>query len=213
MSHLLRHSITLSYPISFMRSLEKCKTTHFWADSADHTNFDFEFDSFILFPQMSHLSPEAKHHILLEYSPRDTTHSFAALARRHGIKGGARTVQRWHSRWNRTPLSLEEQPRSGRPTVLSTAEVSRHIRAPILAANRSHRAISYTKLLPEIQRKTRKSISIQTLRRIGMEQLEAKSKATRKRTREEREYTCTKGSNERESLRRSELTCECSCFF
>ena len=149
---------------------------------------------------MSHLSPFAKHHILLEYSPHDTTHNFAALARRHGIGGGARTVQRWHSRWNRTPQSLEGQPRSGRPSVLSRAEVSRHIRAPILAANRSHRAISYTKLLPEVEQKTRKSVSLRTLQRIGKNQLEVKSKATRKRTREEREYTYTSRESESDGL-------------
>ena len=28
----------------------------------------------------------------LEYSPHDTTHTFAALARRHGVSGGERTI-------------------------------------------------------------------------------------------------------------------------
>jgi hypothetical protein len=71
--------------------------------------------------------------------------------------------------------------------VLTRAEVSRHIRAPILAANRAHRAVSYTRLLPEVQRKTRKQISIQTLRRYGKQELGVKQKHTKKRTADESE--------------------------
>ena len=53
----------------------------------------------MLYSGMPHFSAEAKHHILLEYSPRSEGRSFAALAARHAVSGGARTVQRWHSRW------------------------------------------------------------------------------------------------------------------
>src|SRR5680860_1328418 len=51
---------------------------------------------------MKHLSVEAKHHILLEYSAADATRSFAALAARHHIKGGREAVRQWHLRWNGT---------------------------------------------------------------------------------------------------------------
>jgi hypothetical protein len=94
---------------------------------------------------MPHLSATVKHHILLEYTPRSSTHNFAALACRHAVKGGEEVVRRWHQRWNGTPESLEEQPRSGRPPILTQAEISRHIRAPILAANRAARPIHYRK--------------------------------------------------------------------
>ncbi len=90
---------------------------------------------------MPHLSAEAKHHILLEYAPHDSTRTFDALARRHAVAGGKATVQRWHARWDGTARSLERMAGTGKPRVLSRAEVSRHIRAPILAANRAHRAI------------------------------------------------------------------------
>jgi hypothetical protein len=131
---------------------------------------------------MPHLTAAAKHEILLEYSPRSPTHSFAALARRHSIKGGSGTVSRWHARWDGTAASLEEQPRSGRPRALSSTQVSRHIRAPILAANRAHRAISYTQLLPSVQAKTCTQLSIQTLRRYGRQELGARQQHTKKRT-------------------------------
>ena len=109
---------------------------------------------------MPHLTPSAKHHILLEYSPRSATRSFAALARRHAVKGGARTVQRWHQRWDRTARSLEHKSGTGRPRVLSSAQVSRHVRAPILAANRAHRAVHYTDLLESVkERQAKRSAS------------------------------------------------------
>ena len=98
---------------------------------------------------MAHLTPDAKHHILLEYSPRDATRSFAALASRHAIAGGKGTVLRWHSRWDGTVASLKRKEGSGKQRLLSRRQVQQHIRAPILAANRSHRAIHYTDVLPQ----------------------------------------------------------------
>ena len=134
---------------------------------------------------MSHLSAEVKHHILLEYSPHSPTHSFAALAARHGVSGGARTLQRWHARWDHSPQSLERREGSGKARMLSRAQVSRHVRAPILAANRAHRAVHYTHLLPAVRRKTGKQVSIQTLRRYGTKELGAKQKHSKKRTADE----------------------------
>lgn len=149
---------------------------------------------------MPHLSAEAKHHILLEYAPRDTTRSFAALARRHAIAGGAGVVRHWHDRWDGTPVSLQRKEGTGRVPLLSRAEVSRHVRAPILTANRAHRAISYTDLLPEVQRKTGKQLSLRTLQRTGKEELGARSKHTKKRTADESEHT-----------RHSGRRCACLC--
>src|SRR6185437_16077306 len=76
-----------------------------------------------LLTSMSHLSAEAKHHILLEYTPGDSTRSFAALARRHTIRGGKGTLSRWHSRWDRTPASLERKAGSGKTSLLSAEQV------------------------------------------------------------------------------------------
>jgi hypothetical protein len=55
---------------------------------------------------MPHLSAEAKHHILLEYAPHSATHSLAALAARHAVKGGKRVLLRWHQQWDGTAASL-----------------------------------------------------------------------------------------------------------
>lgn len=136
---------------------------------------------------MPHLSAEAKHHILLEYAPHDATCSFAALARRHAIKGGHETVRQWWLRWDGSAASLEAQPRTGRPRVLSRAEVARHVATPIRAANRAHRAIHYTKLLPRVQAATGKEPSLRTLQRYGEQELAAQKKRSKKRTADESE--------------------------
>lgn len=140
---------------------------------------------------MPHVSAETKHSILLEYSPRSPTHSFAALAARHGVCGGKSTVARWHQQWDGTARSLQRKAGSGKQRLLSRAQVSRHIRAPILAANRAHRAISYTQLLPSVRAKTGVELSLRTLRRYGKVEQGAKHKHTKKRTAAESECTAT----------------------
>jgi hypothetical protein len=154
---------------------------------------------FVLCTPMSHFSAAVKHAILLEYQPRSATQNFAALAQRHGVKGGARVVRRWRTQWNGTPASLEEKLRSGRPLLLSAAEVSRHIRAPLLAANRAHRAVHYTDLVPKVGRKTRKDVSLRTVQRYGKQQLHGRDKHTTKRTSTESECTHSR-KNERAAL-------------
>ena len=139
---------------------------------------------------MQHLSAEAKHHILLEYHARSPTRSFAALAARHAVSGGARTVQRWHSRWNGTSRSLERKEGSGKERALSRAQISRHVRAPILAANRAHRPVHYPQLLDSVRERTGTQVSLRTLRRYGQE-MGATMKRGKKRTAEESECTHT----------------------
>lgn len=113
------------------------------------------------------------------------------LARRHAVKGGRDVLRRWLQRWDGSPASLERHAGSGKARALSRAEVSRHVRAPILAANRAHRAIHYTDLLPRVQAATGKQLSIQTLRRYGKGELGAKQKHTKKRTAAESECNNT----------------------
>jgi hypothetical protein len=134
---------------------------------------------------MSQLSADTKHHILLEYTKHDPSHTFTALARRHAIKGGMRVIRRWHRQWDGTAASLVHKKGAGRPCILNRGEINRCIQAPILASNRSHTAVSYTQLLPEVQGKTGKHISLRTIQRIGKEQLRIKLKHTKKRTADE----------------------------
>lgn len=141
---------------------------------------------------MPHLNSQAKHHILLEYTPHDATRSFAALAARHAVKGGADVVRRWHRSWNGSADSLERKAGSGKTRMLSRAQVSRHVRAPVLAANRAHRAIHYTDLLPEVRQRTGTDVALRTLQRYGKEELGAKQKRSKKRTAAESECSAAR---------------------
>jgi hypothetical protein len=151
-------------------------------------------------PPMKQLTAQWKHDILVHCDARRPDQTEQDVAALHGVTVGRTTLWEWRQRWDGTPQSLERRAGSGATPILTPAEVSRHVRAPILAANRAHRAVSYTKLLPEVRRKTGKSISVRTLRRIGEQQLGATMKLTRKRTADERQYT-----------RACERACACVC--
>jgi transposase-like protein len=96
----------------------------------------------ILHSHMKQFTPEAKHAILLEYVPRSPTHSFVALAERHGVPGGESTVRGWFKRWNGTMQSLRPQPRPGRPPLMTPQQVDELIRAPLEEKNKVHDPIS-----------------------------------------------------------------------
>lgn len=144
---------------------------------------------------MKQLSAHTKHHILLEYRPRSPTHSFSALAAAHGVAGGADVVRHWHTQWDGTPQSLERKRGQGRPRVLSRAQVTRHVKPRILAANRNHRPIHYSHFLSAVQTATGKKVSLPTLQRYGHEQAGARQTRGKKRTAEESECTHTRISD------------------
>jgi hypothetical protein len=132
--------------------------------------------------RMPHVHPAVKHHILTQDRPRSPTHSFRALARQLGGSTTEATVRSWHRHWDGTPQSLMRRTGGGRPRILSRAQVARHVRLPILHANRSARAIHYPDLLPRVVGATGKQPSLRTLRRYGQQQLGARKRRTSKRT-------------------------------
>lgn len=103
---------------------------------------------------MKQLSADVKHAILLEYVPRSSTHNFAALASRHAIAGGWRVVHRWFERWDGSAESLKRRSGGGRPRRLTRAQVRQYVRVPIIRANRAHRAVHYSTMLPEVRQRT-----------------------------------------------------------
>lgn len=137
---------------------------------------------------MSDSTPQQKHSILTHYRAHDRGAGFDALARRFAVAGGGRTIQRWHSRWDGTAASLQHASGAGRPRTLSSAQVTRHVKPRILAANRRHEAVHYPDILPAVQAATGTDLSLRTLRRYGKEELGAKQRRGKKRTTEESEY-------------------------
>jgi hypothetical protein len=136
---------------------------------------------------MQTFTAQQKHTILSQYRAGSRDASFRALARRFAVEGGGQTIQKWHQHWDGTPQSLQTRQRTGRPRVLSTEEVQQYVRAPILRANRAHKPVHYPALLPTVQAKTGKELSLRTLRRYGKEELGAKQRRGKKRTADESE--------------------------
>ena len=136
---------------------------------------------------MSQLTARQKHDILVHCASRHDGESEVEIARLHGASVTRQTIYNWRCHWNGTPESLEHAQVTGRPRILTPAEISRHIHAPILAANRAHRSISYPQLRDRVEEKTSKSISLRTVQQIGKEQLGARYQHTVKRTEEEGE--------------------------
>jgi transposase len=136
---------------------------------------------------MKHFTPEQKHEILLEYSPRSPAHNAAALARRHAVAGGGRTIRNWLARWDGSAASLQHLKGAGRPRSLTAEEVQRHIPTPIRRKNRAHVSVHYSELQPAVEQRTGKSVSSRTIRRYGKEEAGGQLTHGKKRTAEERE--------------------------
>ena len=132
-------------------------------------------------------TPELKQHILQQHASNPRECNFAELARRYAVAGGRKVVRDWWLAWDGSAASLHRKEGSGRERALTAAQVSRHVRAPILAANRAHRAISYTELLPAVRQKTGTEVSLRSLQRYGKEELGAKQRRSKKRTAAESE--------------------------
>lgn len=141
---------------------------------------------------MKQFTPEQKHEILLEYQPRSATHSFPALAARHAVGGGARTLRYWFARWNRTAASLQRKKATGRPPCLTRAEKQRYILAPIRRSNRSFRRVRYTRVARQLRENTGKTVSDRTVQRIGKEELHGRKTRGKKRTADESKQTDTR---------------------
>ncbi len=182
-----------------------------------HAQFDqhptHSLHSILAHARMKHFTPEQKHEILLDYQPYSHTHSFAALAARHAVAGGAEVVRRWHEQWNHTAASLQEKQHTGRPRILTSEEVQSAVATPIRRKNRAHQSVHYTQLQPEVEERTGKRISVRTIQRYGKVELKGKLKHGKKRTAEE----CKCIHNTREhwdcqllKLGSSTHTCSCS---
>lgn len=140
---------------------------------------------------MKHLTPQHKHSILLEYRLRSHDHSFAALAARHGIKGGGIVIQRWHQQWNGSATSLEEKHSTGRPRILSTQQVHQYVAPMIREKNRNAERVRYSDIHSSVEAKAHTQMSLRTLQRYGKEDLGAHKKHGKKRTADESQSTHT----------------------
>jgi len=136
-------------------------------------------------PRMPQPTAQQKHDILIHCQSRCSSDSDVSIAAAHGVTATRKTLFNWRKQWNGAPESLERKKTAGRPPLLTPSEVSQHIRAPILAANRAQRAIHYPEVQHQVQTKTGKKITLRTLQRYGKEKCLIKEKTVHKRTRAE----------------------------
>jgi transposase len=127
-------------------------------------------------------SEQVKATILREYVPYSRSHSFAALARRHNIKGGKSTIQKWYTRWKKSASGLKRKVGSARPRLLSAEQIRDYIELPIRNRNRAHLAIHYPDLLANVREKTGVNVSLSTIQRYGKKILGNRDQSTRART-------------------------------
>lgn len=131
---------------------------------------------------MKRLTAEQKHSILIHLQSRGEGVKAEAIAAAHGVQGGSSTLNKWLKKWDGTAQSLQRNKVSGRPRALSRAQVSRHLKPRVLAANRRGQAVHYPTLLPLVNAATRKKLSLRTLQRYGREDLSIKQRRSKKRT-------------------------------
>jgi transposase len=137
---------------------------------------------------MKQLTPEVKHSILTHYTSSHNNNTLEHILSLHDISISRRTVQNWLNKWNGTIESLQHEPVSGRPHILTTNEVYNYITAPIRRMNRSYKPVRYTKIANQVREKTGKNITDRTIRLIGKNKLGAKRTRGKKRTAEESKY-------------------------
>jgi len=134
---------------------------------------------------MKQLTPELKHSILTHYTSPHHHQTLQQILSLHAVSVSRRTVELWQQKWNGTIESLQRQAVSGRPRVLSRAQVSRHVATPIRNANRAGRTIHYSTMMEQVSVSSGKSMSLRTLQRYGKEECKAKSTRGQKRTADE----------------------------
>jgi transposase len=141
---------------------------------------------FLMADLSRYYSTDYKLRVVRHYINHLPNTSYSAVATLFGIRGGHKTVQRWHHQYDGSSSSLESKPRSGRPPLLSTTIINKHIRDPITNANRESQPINYIQIHSQLAARTQKVVSIQTVRRYGHNRLGIKMKRTIIRTPRER---------------------------
>jgi len=137
-------------------------------------------------------TPAFQDRVLRQYCAGVRGHSFADLARHHGIKGGASLVHKWYSSWKGNAQSLLRKSGSGRPRVLTCPQVVRYILRPIESRNQKHQPVHYTELKGPVEAAVGHSVSLRTIQRRGKETAGVRSRSTIPRTLQERmPSTCT----------------------
>jgi hypothetical protein len=115
-----------------------------------------------------HYTPQEIQSILEEHEPGVRGKGLKTLAKQHNIKGGHNLIKYWLSKWDGTVKSLEGMGGGDRRSILTDQEKKKHVDRFITKRSKKD-AVQYPEVKANIENKTGKDISIQTVRRIGHE--------------------------------------------
>jgi hypothetical protein len=116
--------------------------------------------------QYSQYEPHLIQTILQEYKKGVRGHGFQALANKYEIKGGARLVRYWHSKWDGTESSLLKQSGGDTRSILTPREEKIHIYNFVNRKSKVE-AVTYPEVQENVELKTGKEIALSTVKTHG----------------------------------------------
>lgn len=123
-------------------------------------------------------SADTKHHILRQYKRDVRGCGFRALALKHGVPNGARTLEYWYSKWDGTPASLEKQTTSHKRRRLDPQQVQQNIRGYVETMNKQGDQVIYADVKEHVEEETAQPIAYSTLTRYGYNEAHVSYKRT-----------------------------------
>jgi transposase-like protein len=127
-------------------------------------------------------TPEFKQRVVKEYRAGESGSGAKALAGRHSIRGGHRTVMQWVRRYNGKRSSLAKRTKPNRERILTHYEAARFIRNPMLIAHKKRQLVVASALHPKVVKGTGKQISVRSVRRYAHDYLKWRQKPVQLKT-------------------------------
>jgi hypothetical protein len=110
--------------------------------------------------------PHLKQTILQQYQKGVRGHGFQALANKYNIKGGAMAVSYWFNHWDGTESSLTKHSGGDRRSILTPEEKKKYIKRFVDKKSKTEASI-YAEVLNNVEKKTKKSLTLRTVQRDG----------------------------------------------
>jgi hypothetical protein len=117
----------------------------------------------------SQYPPHLQQTILEQYKRGIRGLGFKALAKKYDIKGGHQLVSFWYSKWDGTESSLKKKSGGDKRSILTLNEKKKHIHDFIEKRSKTE-AVIYPEVRKNVEMKTKKAISITTVKKIGRSQ-------------------------------------------
>jgi transposase len=111
-------------------------------------------------------SPHEMQNILQEYKPGVRGCGFKALSKKYNVIGGHTVILKWKKKWDGTEASLKKQSGGDARSILTPREKKVHIHD--FATKKSKvEAVEYPEVKENVEKKTKKAISLRSVQKIG----------------------------------------------